>query len=144
MDTPEDFQRQLAKFILLINEKIMKQMATVRKGRLTTSQFYAVATVKDGGRMTMSALAGRMDISRQQATKTVNQLVDAGYLRRIPQPSDRRLIQIDLTDEAHRFMDEFMAECTRVLGAKFVLLKAREQKELRSAIEALNRLLERM
>lgn len=141
MDKPETFQNQLVTFILLINEKIMKPMSAMRKGRLTASQFFAVAAVMDCGRMAMSELAERMDISRQQATKTVNQLVENGFMCRIPSGGDRRIIQIDLTDTARCYMAEFVTEFTGALRGRFSALGNAEQVELRAAVEALNRIL---
>ncbi len=141
MEKPETHQSQLVMFILLINDKIMKQMTAILKGRLTASQFFAVAAVLGNGRMAMSELADRMDISRQQATKIVNQLVESGYMCRISSIEDRRIIEIDLTNSARSFMAGFITEFTDALHSRFSTLGNEEQEELKAAIESFNRIL---
>jgi DNA-binding MarR family transcriptional regulator len=141
MDVPEKFHEQLVTFVLLINEKITKQILGIHKDRLTASQFLVVATVKNYGSITMSALAERMDIQKQQATKIVNQLVEMGLMHRIPYQKDRRIIHVDLTETGNEFMYNYFIESMKNISRHFSALDEREFAELRAAIEAFNKIL---
>lgn len=141
MDVPENFHQQLVTFMLLINEKITKQMVNIHKNVLTTSQFLVIATIKNYGCMTMSALAVRINIQKQQATKIVNQLVEMGYLCRKPHQKDRRIVHVDLTDKGNEFMYVYFIESMKNVSMHFATLDEREMAELQAAIEAFNRIM---
>ena len=51
------------------------------------------------GSCTMSELAAELRVDASAATRTVKRLVDSGYVRRDPDPSDARAVVVSLTDE---------------------------------------------
>lgn len=58
-------------------------------------------------------LAAHLGVSKQAATKTVAELVDWGYVRRTPHPTDRRAHALTLTGKGRaylRFADALWAE----------------------------------
>ncbi|MER5265810.1 MarR family winged helix-turn-helix transcriptional regulator [Actinosynnema sp. NPDC002837] len=70
-------------------------------------------------------LAAHLGVSKQAATKTVAELVDWGYVRRTPHPTDRRAQALTLTGKGQdylRFADalwsELEDEFASVVGAE--------------------------
>lgn len=141
MNMSEQLHQQLVTFILLINEKIVKQFAYTYKDGLTTSQFYVVATLNSYGRMTMSALADKLGMQKQQATKIANQLVEIHFLRRIYDKADRRIIMVELTEKAKTYVEEYSAENMNRISQSFDSLAESELAELQSALEIFNKIL---
>jgi DNA-binding MarR family transcriptional regulator len=62
--------------------------------------------VKREGPISMSAIAQALYYSKQNLTHIVDQLVKDGYVERIPQPSDRRVLNIAITDRGRTFIAE--------------------------------------
>ena len=62
--------------------------------------------VKKEGPISMSAIAQTLYYSKQNLTYIVDQLVKAGYVERMPDPFDRRVLKIVVTDHGSRFIDE--------------------------------------
>jgi DNA-binding MarR family transcriptional regulator len=70
--------------------------------------------------LTASELAGRMGITPQGAAKTVAEMAAAGYVTRVPDPADKRLKRLVLTDRCRSLLalgHEFHAEFERGLAA---------------------------
>jgi DNA-binding MarR family transcriptional regulator len=62
--------------------------------------------VKREGPIPMSVIAQALYYSKQNLTHIVDQLVKDGYVERIPEPSDRRVMKIAITDRGRTFIDE--------------------------------------
>jgi len=76
-------------------------------------------------RLTTSELAARLGITPQGAAKTVEEMVAAGYVERTPDPADRRLKRLALTERcrsllavAHEFHVDFERQLSAELGAE--------------------------
>lgn len=60
--------------------------------------------VKKRGPVSMSAIAQELSYSRQNLTKIVDRLVADGLVDRTSDPSDRRVLNIELTEKGKQFM----------------------------------------
>jgi DNA-binding MarR family transcriptional regulator len=91
-------------------------MATFRLARRLRSQ-RAVDTMSDGqfavlaaltvhGPHTLGDLAERERVSAPSMNRTVNCLEESGYVSRTPDETDRRKVNIDLTDSGRAVVDE--------------------------------------
>lgn len=80
-------------------------------------------------------LAAHLGVSKQAATKTVAELVDWGYVRRTPHPTDRRAQALTLTGKGQsylRFADALWAELEQEFAAT---VGAQRLTALREALE---------
>jgi DNA-binding MarR family transcriptional regulator len=89
---------------------------------LTNSLTLALASIDlDGTHLT--ALAERLNVTKQAAGQLVDDLQSKGYLQRTPDPDDRRATLIKFTDkgwrflqDAHRIKHEIEADYSTILG----------------------------
>jgi DNA-binding MarR family transcriptional regulator len=63
-------------------------------------------------------------------TKTLRRLEEAGYVRRRPDPADRRALLVVLTDKGRRAAERANAELGSYYDELLVDLSARERSEL--------------
>ncbi|OJF14161.1 MarR family winged helix-turn-helix transcriptional regulator [Couchioplanes caeruleus] len=77
--------------------------------------------------MTVSDLAGRLEVTKQAAAQIVDDMQRRGYVRRTPDPDDRRAQRLELTDRgasalaaARRFHERYERRLTRDHGASAV------------------------
>ena len=66
---------------------------------LTDYELLVALSEAPGGRMRMSALADAVVTTRSGATRAIARLVDAGLVRRVECPEDKRGTLAELTDE---------------------------------------------
>jgi DNA-binding MarR family transcriptional regulator len=72
------------------------------------------------GLLTAGQLATSSGLSTGAVTAVVDRLERAGYARRIPDPSDRRRVLVDLTDRARELIWELMGRPMREAGRPLV------------------------
>ena len=85
-----------------------------------------------------------LHISKQQMTSITEKLVDAGFVTRKTDPSDRRRLLLSLTDEGVRVLDDQ----NDVVRKKFIEslqgLTDEEQADLASSIEMITHYINKM
>ncbi|MBI3087903.1 MAG: MarR family transcriptional regulator [Candidatus Omnitrophica bacterium] len=84
----------------------------VRQGT-TQTQFLLLMAIHAQGQCTMSQLARNMHVRMPTATGVVTRLVAAGFVRRIPHPTDRRQVIVTLTAKGRGFIREFQGVVRR-------------------------------
>lgn len=86
--------------------KIDRPLKQIVKNKMSLETYYCLQILHKNGTLTMSDLAQRLGITKQQATKTIEKLHEYGFVRRIYKEEDRRLIQIEVTQKALDYIEE--------------------------------------
>ncbi|WP_019629068.1 MarR family winged helix-turn-helix transcriptional regulator [Actinomadura atramentaria] len=109
-------------------------------GRLSVTQFAALAAIERHGSMTPGELAQHEKVQPPSMTRVIAHLEDRGLVRRAPHPTDGRQVVISPT-EAGR--DHLAAERRRKeawLGQRIAELPPAEQEVLRRAAPILDKI----
>jgi len=69
------------------------------KGKITLPQFFVLNHLDKHGESKMNELAKVMDVTTAAATGIVDRLVRYGYIMRVYDPNDRRVINVRLTQK---------------------------------------------
>ncbi len=76
--------------------------------------FYRVSsTIYPRGNLTMGELSTALSVPLSTATRIADWLVDKGYLQRLPDPEDRRVVRVVLTDmgkELYRTIENYVRQ----------------------------------
>ena len=104
-----------------------------KKYGITRTQQVIMLTLNVNGTLTMSGLASKINTSNEQATRAVAQLVDKGFIERMHDSANRRVIKIKLTDEAKAFVENIKREMHEEFLDKFSVFSDDELSELISA-----------
>ena len=96
-----------------LSRKLVFDTFDKKKYDITRTQQIIMLSLCIEGTLTMSQLASKINTSNEQATRAVAQLVDKGFVIRMQNPDNRRVINIRLTDEAMRFMEKMKNEAIR-------------------------------
>jgi DNA-binding MarR family transcriptional regulator len=92
--------------------------------------------------ITLSELAERCNVTRQGASLQVQYLVEHGWVRRIPDPTDRRSALLEVTGEGRaHWLDARRAKVDRVAGV-FEQLTPEELTAFQTAFLGLQRILD--
>ncbi|MCW2956086.1 MAG: putative MarR family transcriptional regulator [Thermoleophilia bacterium] len=73
-----------------------------RSWALNAHEMQAVTTLWEFGRMTMTELGRRIPLSRAAVTTLTDRLERLGLVKRVPDPSDRRRILLEVTDRVEQ------------------------------------------
>lgn len=126
--------------------RLMRKLADRRLSAigLTRAQWQALGNLRRCGPMTQAALADVMDVETATIARLVDRLEAAGWVGRRPDPHDRRVKRVSLTDKAEDIMDE-VSEIGRQLSDDMLAdLSNDERERLFAALSAIKSRLVRL
>lgn len=94
------------------------------------TQFAVLSYLRKNGPCPVGVLAEWEHVSAPAMTNTVNALESAGYVRRIDDPSDRRLVLAQVTDSGVRVVDETKRRRTEWLEAALAAVGEKDRRAL--------------
>lgn len=82
---------------MFIKEFARRQISELFKTKITLPQFLILLLLQKQGELKMTGLARFMKVSTAAMTGLVDRLVKYGYILRVTDPADRRIIKVRLT-----------------------------------------------
>lgn len=119
---------------LLMKEQARKQHTD---SNCSPMHFHALAVVKDLKQPTMRELAESLALTPSAATTLVGKLIRQKLVRRLPDPSDRRITRLSLTASGTNLLQARLDSMARWLEHLVSPLTSSEQKDLIRLIERL-------
>jgi DNA-binding MarR family transcriptional regulator len=89
---------------VMFREFARRQVSELYKGKITIPQFLLLESLYRDGESKMTALANLMRVSTAAMTGTVERLVRDGYVMRVYDPGDRRIVKIKLTRKGNKLV----------------------------------------
>lgn len=83
----------------------------------TYAQCHVIWETAQEKKISVNELAGRLNISKSAVSRTVEDLVNKGYLLRKPNLEDRRYVDIELTEKGQRTFEEIELNSARYFEA---------------------------
>lgn len=117
-------------------DEIFAAVAAAGHGGITRAQGRLLAGIDEGGTR-VGLLAERARVAKQTAVSLVDHLVAAGYVQRVPDPSDGRARLVRLTAEGESVLPATRAGEESVESSWRDLLGDRRLGELRTSLEAI-------
>ena len=101
---------------------------------LSMPQFSILMQLHYKGACGMSAISERFDVSAAAASQLVDKLVQAGYIERTEDPSDRRAKLLKLSTNGAMLVDDGIQERYRWMDELTSKLSAEEQTKISEAL----------
>ncbi len=148
-ETTEIFQRFFylrSRFRAVMPENLAVLKAHLdeaRRGGVDFNLFYNVGVIltREQEPVSMGELSRALQVPLSTATRIVDWLVNNDYARRLPDPQDRRVVRVDLTDAGRAIYEEIN---TFIRGRVEKLLRRFTAEERASLIALMNKLLDSM
>ena len=121
-----------------MEQRVLRALADSGFGDISVAQARIVAQIDAAGTR-LTELAERAQITKQTASFLIDQVERAGYVKRVPDPSDRRARLVQLTDRGRQVTDFANSVADRVQREWSAHLGPEAMRSLR---QALNRLRE--
>jgi len=119
---------------------------TVAEFGLDNVEHKALSVLTQSGppfRSTPGKLARRMELSSGAMTNRLDRLEEAGYVRRLPDPDDRRGVLVELTDAGRAAWEQSVSAQAEKESLVAAALSAKEKQELNALLRRLMREFER-
>lgn len=145
---PDDFYDQTPDGNVLATEAVMNTIRTAdlifdRIGRLlrplnvSAAGGLVLGILRDRGQMSPSELGGRLIVTRATVTGLLDSLERRGFVRRTPNPADRRSLLVEITPAGLDVLQELR---TLVHRNEKDWMSALSDAELRGYVELLHRI----
>ena len=111
---------------------------------LPSTQRQALLILNSYSSLSMSALARKLAVSKQQLTKIADALVGRGLVDRRADEGNRRVVLLSLTEAGRDVIAALKDEAAKRMEAQFAHLSADELRDFAAAADTLHRLLEKI
>jgi DNA-binding MarR family transcriptional regulator len=124
-----------------LSRRIHRSMdETLAEFGLDSAEHKALSALAQAGppyRSTPGKLGKRMDLSSGAMTNRLDRLEEAGLIRRLPDPDDRRGVVVELTEEGGRVYQQAVGVQAKKEALVTDALNEREKKQLNSLLRRL-------
>jgi DNA-binding MarR family transcriptional regulator len=128
----------LAEAFIDVMKRMHRASARARVGELSNARYELLHTVFHQGAQPMRVVAAALGVTARSVTDMADALVADGYLSRSPDPDDRRVIRLELTDSGlaavHAARHARIAEGAALFGQ----LSTTDRAELAAILARLN------
>jgi DNA-binding MarR family transcriptional regulator len=121
----------------ILRRRMAKRVAA--KSGTNMMRSYALAFIRESGNMTMTDFAKTMRVSASTATAFVDRLVKAGWVKRVADPVNRKLVHLHITRSGERMLLKSTQEKRLLLAELLTLLPAADRKHLERILATLLR-----
>ncbi len=106
---------------------------------INLSMYYCLQMLKEHGEsITMSELARFTHSPKQQMTKTVDRLTECNFAERSPDPNDRRIVRLKLTQQGKDYIGHFLSEKAGYYQNLFEEMPPDEREQFYQALKTLH------
>ncbi|MEV5754034.1 MarR family transcriptional regulator [Actinoallomurus sp. NPDC052308] len=113
MSTSEDAGAVYRRYLSAV---LLHGQASAKAVDLGATDLYALNILELGGSMTPGELGRRTGLTTGPTTRLIDRLEQAGYVRRVPAPDDRRKVIVELV-AGPGGLDEALAPARQKIGA---------------------------
>ena len=102
---------------------------------VTMAQCHALLAIGERKELSIVELARILDVDTSNLSRTVDNMVKAGLLNRIPNPEDRRYVSLSLTDEGKKAFDTIEQLFTAYLTRVFELIPEDKHRQIMESLD---------
>ena len=123
----------------IFHRKLLRMDLGGVTGELTRLHLGFMASLS-GGSMTASELARASVMPKPQVTHLIDQLVKSGIVERSPDTTDRRVVNIALTEQGRVMLEQLRRKVQEIIRKELADLTPQELAEMSAALETLRRI----
>ena len=129
-DVVDEITENLFHTLRLIHRKLLKADVDDTNKEISHQHFAIMGTIVETVKLPVSTIGNRLLIPKPQMTLLIDKLISLGFVGRLPDTKDRRIINISLTDKGKKALRELRRSMRNNIRKKLACLKDEELKEL--------------
>lgn len=140
----QDAADQFVKLIPLIRRKLLRRSDFPQIPNLNFSHFHLLMLIEDEGAVTNGRISETLSIAPPNVTPLITKLLNEGYITRVPDERDRRVIWNQLTEEGERILLERRDSFRRLFEERLAFLNEDETDRLIESLKTLTEIVVKM
>ena len=128
--TLSEFADRVSELMPVISKEFVKhQLTEFDKLKITMPQFFVLDLVNRQEEAKMSDLAKFINVTTAAMTGIVERLVKSGYVMRMEEPGDRRVINVKLTARGAKLVKDMLQKRKEIIIKMFGFISQEEREE---------------
>jgi len=111
-----------------IREVLRRQFKTLKTREITISQMIILTLLQEKKRSKMNEIAKALSVTTSAATGLVGRMVKTSLLKRIVDPKDRRVINIEMTEKGRHIIEDIQKQRYKMMMQMFAKVTPIERK----------------
>jgi DNA-binding MarR family transcriptional regulator len=141
-ETPANTGHDLAERLRLAVTRLARRLRQQSGVDASPTQLSALATIERQGPITLGDLAAAERVKPPTVTAAVSRLEAEGFVAREVDPSDRRIVRVEVTASGRKLLARNRSQKTAELDRRLRSLSDDDRRILDRAVDVLDRLLE--
>ena len=133
--------KEFLKLVPQIIKNVVKPFENVSKNSLGPMQLGLLNFLKHEDSISMTEIATKFNVSKQQLTKLTDKLAEKNYIDRVNDLIDRRSIKISITEIGIQFLNEYEKQVIDLMKTRFEKLSDEHILELLAAVNSINKIM---
>jgi DNA-binding MarR family transcriptional regulator len=141
------YEKIIENFIFIgptVAKALLKYMKESFPKAISRSHFEVMFTLKNHGSRSMTDLCNILATSKPYMTSVIDRLIKEGYVSRITDDHDRRVIKIDLTKKGNELLELLITKSYEGMSASLDQLSDKDLKNLGEYMEKIKSILSRI
>lgn len=140
-----DFVKEMSVLMPRLARTFLAQQTTMirKSGDITVPQIAILHLLKDMHKCKMSQIAKFLNITTSAATGIVDRMVRSGFLKRVREAGDRRIINIKLTQKGERTINTIFKEREKMMMDIFKHFTSKEREAYLNTVKKMYGILTR-
>ena len=114
---------------VIMKEFVRHQVGEFYKLKITMPQFFVLDMLKHSGESKMSDMAKFLGVTTAAMTGIIGRLVRDGYVVRVSDPEDRRIIKVKLTAKGTKVVKDMVERRRQITIKMFESISAKERDD---------------
>ena len=123
----------------LFRKKLFKRGSN--KGYIPRSYYHVLKVLQKRGELPMSKIGSRIHISKSNMTSLIDKLAEKGFVERIPDKNDRRVIKIAMTDKGNNLLRDWREKSNIEIKKNLSTLSNEDLEKLYDSVENIKEIL---
>ncbi|WP_214740481.1 MULTISPECIES: MarR family transcriptional regulator [unclassified Exiguobacterium] len=140
----QDAADQFVKLIPLIRRKLLRRSDFPQIPNLNFSHFHLLMLIEDEGAVTNGRISETLSIAPPNVTPLITKLLNEGYITRVPDERDRRVIWNQLTEKGEHILLERRDSFRKLFEERLAFLNEDETDRLFESLKTLTEIVEKM
>lgn len=124
--------------------KLVRPFKDTLSGEMSLETYYCLETLRSCGTPTMTEMAQRLRVPKQQVTKLIDALTAHQFVERVHNEEDRRVIELRVTPTAVQYLDEYYLKNKAFIKALESQLTETELAQLDAAVVVMWKILSKL
>lgn len=132
---------ELYSLLLYLNRKVFNHNDIMKRLSIPSSHAKVIFYLVHSKNASVSEIARDLSISKSNMTPIIDKLIQEGFVERLPDPNDRRVIRIGITEKGYKFSTEQKELAKKILMEKISSLSCEDLVQIEILTKKLNEIL---